>query len=78
MPSHYKFGGAAPATCYAFPISPDLGNSPQGGPMQLQRDTAMVSASNPFQPCAPSTCPATSCCGGGAAGNNGPPVASSF
>ena len=72
MPNPYKTGqGGTPTVCYGSPIPPDLGNTPQGGPAPFQFDMPMVSVANPYRPCGPPTCPATSCCGGGSNGGGG-------
>ena len=64
MPNIYKGGqGSTPQQCYGTTVPPDLGVDPLTGPF-----LPMVAASNPFQPCGPSVCPATSCCGGGGTG----------
>jgi len=65
---YHNAQGSAPAICYSSQIPPDLGPIPPGGPVQLQPRAPMVSVSNPFQPCGPTTCPVTPCCGGGTGG----------
>jgi hypothetical protein len=69
MPSTFKGGqGATPTPCLDSPITPDLGANPPAGPALWQADPPMVSVADPFQPCGPPDCPASSCCGGGDSG----------
>ena len=79
MPNHYKFAGNVPTPCLDCPVPPDSGASPSSGP----GDPAMVSASNPTQPCGPPPGPPPSppsgpppctdpCTCGGGGGSGGP------
>ena len=66
MSNAYTNGhGSKPILCFNSPIPPDLGSNPPVGP---PASSPMVTAANPFQPCGPPSCPATSCCGGPAGG----------